>query len=54
MAPVMHLWPILPNHSQFQQDQMEHDIATDSGVESAETLPSGEIIMAKTEMETDS
>lgn len=40
---------------QVQQEvQMETEMNTDSGVETAESLPTGEIIMAKTEMEAES
>ena len=38
----------------FQEVQMETEMNTDSGVETAESLPTGEIIMAKTEMEAES
>jgi predicted nuclease with TOPRIM domain len=39
---------------QVQQEvQMETEMNTDSGVETAESLPTGEIIMAKTEMEAE-
>lgn len=37
-----------------QEVQMETEMNTDSGVETAESLPTGEIIMAKTEMEAES
>merc|ERR1711953_542985 len=41
--------------AQVQQEvQMETEMNTDSGVETDESLPTGEIIMAKTEMEAES